>query len=159
MIPTQQLLVYEGMLAISSKKMVTPLVRNKERMDIEEATCNLSPILAHALRSSICFLKNSCCSFHLCGPSTLMPTHLFSGKEPTAHFLNLLGLPVTDTPRVAQVKRGRVALMVRTQHQPVGSIRGGGRASHCPAQRDGAGDTARSRPASRELIPITPTKT
>lgn len=84
-----------------------------------------------------------------------MPTHLSSGEEPTAHFLTFLGLPVTETPRVAQVKRGRVEFITSLW----GPSEERGRASHCPAQRDRAGDTARFRPASRELLAITPTKT
>ena len=53
------------------------------------------------------------------GPSILTPTLLFSGKEPTAHFLNLLGLPVTEplTPRPGLLGwKGRMELRIRTQN-------------------------------------------
>lgn len=47
-----------------------------------------------------------------------MPTHLFAGKEPAAHFLNLLGLPVTAL-RVAQVRGESGVNCQNGEHRPV----------------------------------------
>lgn len=93
-------------------------------MDIREATSTVFPMLPCTL-PSLC-LNNAMVFPPPVGPHLLTPTLLFSGKEPTAHFLNLLGLPVTEPhPQGYLSERwGESGITCKnTEHQPMLSIR------------------------------------
>lgn len=110
--------VHKECCNILSRKIGIPLVRKNERVDVMDATSTVFLCMACPL-PSLCLNKAMVFPPPV-GPPVLTPTLLFSGKEPAAHFLNLLGLPVTGTPspaRVAQVKGGgRVELLIRTRN-------------------------------------------